>query len=75
MRFKFNKEIEYFIKNFFVSEKFLLKKRLKRAIIKDYDHSVGVLPFENICLLDPNGLIFPINNNSNDEKKKKNDKK
>jgi len=29
MRFKFNKEIEYFIKNFFISEKFLLKKRLK----------------------------------------------
>ena len=43
MRFKFNKEIEYFIKNFFVSEKFLLKKRLKRAIIKDYDQEIGLL--------------------------------
>tara|TARA_B100000768_G_C11195262_1_gene339184 strand:- start:12 stop:770 length:759 start_codon:yes stop_codon:yes gene_type:complete len=43
MRFKFNKEIEYFIKNFLVSEKFLLKKRLKRAIIKDYDQEIGLL--------------------------------
>ena len=43
MRFRFNKEIEYFIKNFFVSEKFLLKKRLKRAINNDYDQEIGLL--------------------------------
>lgn len=43
MRFKFNKEIEYFIKNFFISEKFLLKKRLKRAINNDYDEEIGLL--------------------------------
>lgn len=43
MRFKFNKEIEYFIKNFFISEKFLLKKRLKRAINNDYDQEISLL--------------------------------
>ena len=34
MRFKFNKEIEYFFKKFFLSEKYLLKKRLIRAYKK-----------------------------------------
>ena len=43
MRFKFNKEVEYFIKKFFVSEKFLLKKRLKRAINNEYDQEIGLL--------------------------------
>ena len=34
MRFKFNKEIEYFFKKFLLSEKYLLKKRLIRAYKK-----------------------------------------
>ena len=34
MRIKFNKEFEFLIKKFFFSEKYLLKKRLERAIKK-----------------------------------------
>ena len=41
MRIKYNKEIEYFIKNNFFSEKFLLKKRLVRSIKNNYDIEVG----------------------------------
>ena len=43
MRIKFNKEIEYFIKKNFFSEKFLLKKRLIRAIKKNYDQEISLL--------------------------------
>ena len=32
MRIKYNKEIEFLIKKFFIPEKFLLKNRLKRSI-------------------------------------------
>ena len=35
MRFKFNKEIEYFFKKFLLSEKYLLKKRLIRPYKKN----------------------------------------
>ena len=37
MRIKFNKEVEFIIKRFFLSEKYLLKKRLKRAIKNNYE--------------------------------------
>ena len=40
MRFKFNKEIEYFFKKFFLSEKYLLKKRLIRAYKKRYEEEL-----------------------------------
>ncbi len=40
MRFKFNKDIEYFLKNFFLSEKYLLKKRLLRAIKNNYEDEI-----------------------------------
>ena len=40
MRFKFNKEIEYFFKKFLLSEKYLLKKRLIRAYKKKYEEEL-----------------------------------
>ena len=40
MRFKFHKEIEYFFKKFFLSEKYLLKKRLIRAYNKRYEEEL-----------------------------------
>jgi FkbM family methyltransferase len=40
MRFKFNKEIEYYFKKFFISEKYLLKKRLIRAYKKKYEEEL-----------------------------------
>ena len=43
MRIKFNKEIEFFIKKYFISEKFLLKKRLVRAYDKRYEEELFVL--------------------------------
>ena len=43
MRLKYNKEIEYFIKKSFFSEKFLLKKRLIRAINNNYDEEISLL--------------------------------
>ena len=43
MRFKFNKDIEYFLKNFFLSEKYLLKKRLLRAIKNNYEDEISLL--------------------------------
>lgn len=43
MRIKYNKEIEYFIKNNFFSEKFLLKKRLVRSIKNNYDREIILL--------------------------------
>ncbi len=50
MRFKFNKEIEYFFKKFLLSEKYLLKKRLIRAYNKRYDEELLFLD-KNIILL------------------------
>ena len=43
MKFKLIKEFEYFIKNNFFSEKFLLKRRLLRAIKKNYDQEISLL--------------------------------
>jgi len=43
MRFKFNKEIEYFIKDNFLPEKFLLKRRLVRSIKNNYDQEISLL--------------------------------
>ena len=40
MRFKFNKEIEYLFKKFFIPEKYLLKKRLIRAYKKRYEEEL-----------------------------------
>ena len=43
MRIKYNKEIEFLIKKFFISEKYLLKKRLKKAIKKNYEGELSLL--------------------------------
>jgi len=43
MRIKFNKEIEFFIKKYFINEKFLLKKRLIRAYKNRYEEELFVL--------------------------------
>ena len=43
MRIKFNKEIEFVIKKLFFSEKYLLKKRLKRAIKNNYENELIIL--------------------------------
>jgi len=43
MRIKFNKEIEFIIKKFFLPEKYLLKKRLKRAIKNNYENELTIL--------------------------------
>ena len=43
MRIKFNKEFEFLIKKFFFSEKYLLKKRLERAIKKNYENELKIL--------------------------------
>jgi len=43
MRIKFNKEIEFLVKKFFISEKYLLKRRLKKAIKKNYEEELRVL--------------------------------
>ncbi len=43
MRIKFNKEIEFFIKKYFISEKFLLKKRLIRAYKKRDEEELFIL--------------------------------
>ena len=40
MRFKFNKEIEYFFKKFLLLEKYLLKKRLIRAYKNRYEEEL-----------------------------------
>ena len=40
MRIKFNKDIEFFIKKLFFKEKYLLKKRLNRAIKNNYDYLI-----------------------------------
>ena len=43
MRIKFNKEIEFLFKKIFLSEKYLLKKRLNRAIKNVYEEELLVL--------------------------------
>jgi FkbM family methyltransferase len=43
MRIKFNKEIEFIFKKIFFSEKYLLKKRLNRAIKKVYEEELLIL--------------------------------
>jgi len=42
MRIPFNKEMEFFLKKMF-SEKYLLKKRLKRAIENNYEEELSIL--------------------------------
>ena len=43
MRIKYHKEIEFFIKRFFFSEKFLLKKRLERAVKNNYEPEIKLI--------------------------------
>ena len=43
MRIKFNKELEFLIKKIFFSEKYLLKKRLKRSIKSSYEAELNIL--------------------------------
>ena len=43
MRTKFNKEIEFFLKKIFIPEKFLFKKRIKRAIKTTYEEDLLIL--------------------------------
>ena len=43
MRIKFNKEIEFLFKKIFIPEKYLLKKRLNRAIQKTYEEELLIL--------------------------------
>ena len=40
MRIKFNKDIEFLFKKIFFSEKYLLKKRLNRAIKNTYEEEL-----------------------------------
>ena len=43
MRIKFNKELEFLLKKLFFSEKYLLERRLKRAIQKSYEEELLIL--------------------------------
>ena len=43
MRIKFHKEIEFFFKRFFFSEKFLLKRRLERAVKNNYEPEIKLI--------------------------------
>ena len=43
MRFKFNKKIEFFLKNFFFSKKYLFEKRIKRAIKEKEEPEIEIL--------------------------------
>jgi len=43
MRTKYHKEIEFFFKKFFFSEKYLLKKRLERAIKNNYEPELSLV--------------------------------
>ena len=47
MRIKFNKEIEFLFKKIFIPEKYLLKKRLNRAIQKTYEEDTVRIDFMN----------------------------
>ena len=43
MRIKYHKEIEFFLKKFFFSEKFLLKRRLERAVKNNYEPELKLI--------------------------------
>ena len=43
MRIKYHKEIEFFLKRFFFSEKFLLKRRLERAVKNNYEPEIKLI--------------------------------
>ena len=43
MRIKNNKKIEFFLKNFFFSKKYLFEKRIKRAIKEKEEHEIEIL--------------------------------
>ena len=43
MRTKYHKEIEFFFKKIFFPEKYLLKKRLERAIKNNYEPELGLV--------------------------------
>ena len=43
MRIKYHKEIEFFFKRFFFSEKFLLKRRLERAVKNNYEPEIKLI--------------------------------
>ena len=43
MRIKFHKEIEFFFKRFFFSEKFLFKRRLERAVKNNYEPEIKLI--------------------------------
>jgi|TARA_B100000315_G_C14521997_1_gene561998 FkbM family methyltransferase len=43
MRIKYNKELEFLFKKVFFSEKYLLRKRLERAIKKNYEEELLIL--------------------------------
>ena len=43
MRIKYHKEIEFFLKRFFFSEKFLLKRRLERAVKNNYEPELKLI--------------------------------
>ena len=43
MRIKYHKEIEFFFKRFFFSEKFLLKRRLERAVKNKYEPELKLI--------------------------------
>ena len=43
MRIKFNKEIEFFIKKYFLPEAFLLKKRLERSIKRSDEEEINLV--------------------------------
>ena len=43
MRIKYHKEIEFFLKRFFFSEKFLLKRRLESAVKNNYEPEIKIM--------------------------------
>ena len=43
MRIKYHKKIEFFLKRFFFSEKFLLKRRLERAVKNNYEPEIKLI--------------------------------
>ena len=43
MRIKFNKEIEFFFKKYFLPKTYLLKKRIKRSIKKNDEHEIKLV--------------------------------
>ena len=43
MRIKFNKEIEFYLKKIFFSQKYLLKRRLERSIINNEENELKLV--------------------------------